>query len=45
MEEIRTAGEVSNDNNRRKSCLKMWELNLWEGGMLEVNLEGEEVDL
>ncbi len=44
-EEIRIVGEVSNDNKRRRSYPKMLELNLWEGGMLEVNLEGEEVDL
>ena len=44
MEEIRTVGEVSNDNNHRRSCPKMWELNLWEGDMLGVILE-EDVDL
>lgn len=43
-EEIRTVGEVSNDNNHRRNCPKMWELNLWEGGMPGVILE-EEVDL
>ena len=44
MEEIRTVGEVSNDNNHKRSYPKTWELNLWEVGMLEVILE-EEVDL
>ena len=43
MEEIRTVGEVSNDNNHRRSYPKMWELNLWVGDMLEANLE-EDVD-
>lgn len=41
-EEIRIVGEVSG-NNRKKSCLRMWDLNLWEGGMLlGVIQEGEE---
>jgi hypothetical protein len=42
-EEIRTVGGVSNENNHKRSCPKMWDLNLWEGGMLGVILpvEGE----
>ena len=33
-EETRTVRGVINDNIRKRSCPKMWELNLWEGGML-----------
>jgi predicted Rossmann-fold nucleotide-binding protein len=47
VEEIQIVGEVIIDNNLRKSCPKMWGVNLWEGGMQGVILvvQGEAVDL